>query len=76
MRVDRVLGVGEEERCFATLVISLVPMEIFPIYNAKLTSESGQTWSNGTTVTVKIEQLQSRNYPKYFIRKQFHVQDI
>lgn len=40
MRVERVFGVGrEEEGCFATSVISLVPMEIFPIHNAKQKSE-------------------------------------
>lgn len=40
MRVESVFGAGrEEEGCFATSVISLVPMEIFPIYNDKQRSE-------------------------------------
>lgn len=54
MRVERVLGRGGEEGCFATLITSLVPMEIFPVYNAKPRLESGQICSNGTTVTVKM----------------------
>lgn len=54
MRVERGWGEREEQGCFATLLISLVPMEIFPIYNAKQRSESGQICSNGTTVIIKM----------------------